>query len=125
VSLHYLLIALGSAAGGVCRAGLAAVLETRVTVLPLHTLLVNVIGCFLLSAINEAVLAGVGLRWRALLTTGFCGGFTTYSTFNYEATRLYGERGLAWGALYGGLTISLCLAAHFLGVATARLMLRR
>lgn len=123
--LHYLLIALGSAVGGVCRAGMAALLLSRVTVLPLHTLLVNVLGCFILSALNEAALAGVGLRWRALLTTGFCGGFTTYSTFNYEATQLYGERGLAWSALYGGLTVGLCLSAHFLGVAAARLLLRR
>lgn len=127
--LTYLLIALGSAVGGVCRAAVAAAFlassASRATALPLQTLVVNVLGCFLLSAINEAALAGVGLRSRVLLTTGFCGGFTTYSTFNYEATQLYGDRGLGYGALYGGLTVSLCLGAHVLGVATARLFLKR
>lgn len=121
----YLLVALGSAVGGVCRAAVAALLATRITGLPVHTLLVNVLGCFILSALNEAALAGVGLRWRALLTTGFCGGFTTYSTFNYETTQLTSERGIAVGALYGGLTVVLCLVAHGLGVAAARALVRR
>lgn len=123
--LRYLIVALGSAIGGVCRYGVAELVAPRLvgqTVLPLHTLLVNVVGCYVLSLVHEAALGGLALRpaTRLLLTTGFCGGLTTYSTFNYETTRLLAERGLAKSALYAGATIVLCLLAHVLAVLTAR-----
>lgn len=127
--LPYLLVALGSALGGVCRYGVAELVGPRLlghTILPLHTLLVNVVGCYILTLVHEAALSGLGVRpgIRLFLTTGFCGGLTTYSTFNYETIRLFGDRGVVRSALYAGVTIGLCLLAHLLGVLTARWVAR-
>lgn len=130
VMVPYLLVALGSALGGVCRYGVAELIVPRLigtTVLPLQTLLVNFVGCYILSLVNETALLGLGLRpgTRLFLTTGFCGGLTTYSTFNYEVTQLFGHRGAGLGVLYAGSTALLCVLAHGLGVFTARALLRR
>ena len=127
--LLYLIVALGSAAGGVCRYAVAELVAPRLighTSLPLHTLLVNFVGCYILTLVHEAVLGGLALRpaTRLLLTTGFCGGLTTYSTFNYETARLFTERGLPKSAVYAAATIGLCLLAHLLGLLTARAFAR-
>lgn len=58
---------------------------------PYGTLIVNLVGCFALGMVVQLAIAG---SWhndvRAALAAGFLGGFTTYSSFNYEATRLAG-----------------------------------
>jgi CrcB protein len=89
---------------------------------PWGTLTVNVVGSFLLGVL--AHLAAQELpaspAMRLLITTGFCGGFTTYSTFNNETLKLLedGRMGLAAGYLIG--TAVLCLGLGFAGVASAR-----
>lgn len=92
---------------------------------PWGTLLANVLGSFLLG-----FLAKLGLESRAMspalrlaLTTGFCGGFTTYSTFNLETLGLFdgGEPGKA--AVYVGLTLVLSLVAGLAGFFAARILI--
>jgi CrcB protein len=127
--LPFLIVALGSALGGAARYGVAELVVPRLhgyTPLPLQTLIVNVVGCYILSLVNETALRGLGLRpgTRLLLTTGFCGGLTTYSTFNYEVARLFGDKGVAMAGLYCSLTMVLCMLAHVLGVLSARALVR-
>lgn len=119
----FLLVALGSALGGVARYAAALWVNPRATWAwgwPVGTLLVNVLGCFLLSLVNEGVLRGFPLRpeLRLLITTGFCGGFTTYSTFNHETVKLFEERSWA-GVGYGLATVLCCLGAHAVAVGIA------
>ena len=121
--LAYLLVTLGSAVGGLCRYLVAVMLNPRLSgSWPLATLLVNVLGCFVLSLVNETVLRGLPLRpsLRLLLTTGFCGGFTTYSTFNFETVSLVEQRSWLSGIGYASTTIVLCLGAHVLASQLAR-----
>ena len=72
--------------------------RTLSAVFPFGTLLVNLTGCFLIAFVlqiaTDTLLIGPTLRLA--LTTGFLGGLTTYSSFNYETTRLFQEG--AWGA---------------------------
>ncbi len=102
-----LLVALGAAIGAPLRYAMATALDTER--FPRGTLLVNVVGSFLLGLFVEAGAAG---HWLALLGTGFCGGFTTYSAFAVQTHRLGPRR----GAAYAGLTIGLSLAACATGV---------
>ena len=89
---------------------------------PYGTLIVNLAGCFAIAAV---VHAAATFAWsptlRAAITVGFLGGFTTYSSFNYETTRLV-EQGAAGAALVNvALTVVGGLTAGWLGATVARL----
>lgn len=89
---------------------------------PYGTLFVNVAGCFLMGLVMQASLSLSTFppNLRFALSTGFLGGLTTYSSFNYETTRLF-EQGARSSALANlVLTLSLCCAAGLLGVVLAR-----
>jgi len=95
------------------------------TSFPYGTLIVNVVGCFLIAAIMRVALATtlVSPTLRLALTTGFLGGLTTYSSFNYETTRLLQERAWGPGLLNLVVTVAACFAAGLVGYVTAgRLM---
>jgi CrcB protein len=93
--------------------------KTLGSAFPYGTLFVNLAGCFLIAAIMRASLNTtlVSPALRPVLTTGFLGGLTTYSSFNYETTRFLEERALGIALLYGGLTLTGCLAAGWLGLS--------
>jgi CrcB protein len=57
---------------------------------------------------------------RLTLMTGFMGGLTTYSSFNYETTRFLQDRDWASGLLNLGVTLIACFGAGLLGLAAAR-----
>ncbi len=88
---------------------------------PYGTLLVNVVGCFLIALIGQlaASTSLISPTVRLTLTTGFMGGLTTYSSFNYETTRFLQDRAWAAGLLNLGLTVAACFAAGLLGTALA------
>jgi CrcB protein len=100
-----LLVALGAAVGAPLRYLAGHWLDGR---LPWGTLLVNVVGSFLLGVFTAMSL---GEHAIALLGTGFCGGFTTYSAFAVKTQ----ERGWAGGTAYAVVTLPLALAACALG----------
>lgn len=115
-------IAAGSALGGVARYLLGgAVQRWTPGTFPLGTLAVNVIGSVLLGFILRYALEtpAVSAEVRAFLTVGFCGGFTTFSTFSYESATLL-ERG-EWTrlGLYVALSLALTVAGTLLGAAAA------
>ena len=94
---------------------------------PYGTLIVNVAGSFLIAFIMHAGSATelLSADMRVMLTTGVMGGFTTYSTFNYETTGYFREGAWAVGMMNVGVTTFGCLAAGLLGLMAARLMFGR
>jgi len=92
------------------------------TAFPYGTLAVNVAGCFLIALIMTLALTTtlVPPNLRFALTTGFLGGLTTYSTFNYETTEFVPERAWRSAALNASLTVLCCFVAGLLGLALAR-----
>ena len=110
-----LLIALGGAVGANARFVAATLAASRWgTRLPWGTLLINVSGSFLLGVFLAVPALGTGTG-RALLATGFCGGYTTFSTFAFEMAVLAegGERRFA--ALNALVSVGFCLLAAFGG----------
>ncbi len=89
---------------------------------PIATLIVNLVGCLLIAFVMQLALrvATFPPDLRVALTTGFMGGLTTYSAFNYETTRLWlsGARRLA--LLNAGVTVVGCLIAGLIGLVLAR-----
>lgn len=89
---------------------------------PYGTLIVNVVGCFLIALVSQLALSTtlVSPTLRLTLTTGFMGGLTTYSSFNLETTSLLRERAWATAAANVGLTLITCFVAGMLGLIAAR-----
>ena len=120
---RFLWISLGGAAGTAARYLLSSWLAGWAgPSFPLGTLAVNLLGSFLLSAIfHVAVTTGaIGPTLRVALTTGVLGGFTTYSSFNFETLALLEEGSWLLGLANLGATVVGCLAAGILGLVAAR-----
>lgn len=92
------------------------------TAFPYGTLIVNVAGCFLIALLLQLALdfSLFPVNLRFALSTGFVGGLTTYSSFNYETTKLLQEGTPKLALLNFGATVVACFLAGFLGQALAR-----
>src|SRR6266545_5680704 len=116
-------IAVGSAIGGMSRYVIGGLVQRLLdTTFPAGTLLINVTGSFLLGFILRYGVETPTLtpEVRAFLTVGFCGGYTTFSTFSYETVALAEDGEWTRAALYVALSDGLSLIATFLGFAAAR-----
>jgi CrcB protein len=116
-------IAIGGAFGAVSRHLLAG----RVTQLlglgfPYGTLVVNLLGCFLLGLLVElfALKLSVPRPVQAMLTTGFMGAFTTFSTFSLETVLLVERQNIMLAALYVGVSVVLGIGAFALAMVLVR-----
>lgn len=115
-----LAIFLGGGIGSVFRYLVSLSISRQLTTaFPAGTFLVNITGCFLIG-----ILYGIAIRytwlnaeWRMFLITGICGGYTTFSTFSYEAVSLIRQGNHAYFFLYIGLSIVLGLLATAGGTA--------
>lgn len=116
-------VAAGSAAGGVARYLLTAFAQRgSVSTFPWWTLLINVLGSLLLGFLMRYVADGSGMNanTRAMLTTGFCGGFTTFSAFSYETLTMWEQGDARRAATYVALSIVLSLSAMTAGCWVAQ-----
>ena len=118
------LVLLGGAAGTLARRAVGLAVPP-VADLPLGTLVVNLVGAFVLGALLEH-LAGRGRDegrrrdLRLTFGTGFCGGFTTYSALAVDTDGLLRAGQVGPGLAYALGTVALGLVASALGVAAAR-----
>lgn len=88
---------------------------------PLATFAINILGCFLFGLIT-ALFQRSGIlspKLNAFLVTGFCGGFTTFSTFSFEAFSMANSGLLFSSVLYLALSVILGLVAVWAGIALA------
>ncbi len=120
---RFLLVCLGGAVGTGARFLVSGwALALLGPEFPYGTLAVNVIGSLLLGTIMHLGLTTelISPTLRLMLSTGVMGGFTTYSTFNYETLGYLQEGAWARAALNVAVTLVSCLAAGVLGVVLAR-----
>lgn len=107
-----LLIFLGGGLGSLARYGVSVLVrQFSAAAFPLATLLANVLACVVMGAVlwyfaqREA-----DAPVKLFLLTGFCGGFSTFSTFSLETLELFRRGSTAMGVLNISLSIALCMA---------------
>ena len=111
----YIYVGLGGALGAMLRYALSTV--TVRTDFPFMTLLTNLTGAFLIGCIvgiaesHENIPSGLIL----FLKTGFCGGYTTFSTFSLETFTLFEQKNYSTGIVYAVLSLLLCLIGVWAG----------
>jgi fluoride exporter len=122
---RFLWICLGGAVGTGARYLLSGwLLRAAGPGFPWGTLAVNVLGSFLLGLIMQVAVATdlLSPTLRLTLTTGVMGGFTTYSTFNYETLQYLQQNDWLLGSLNLAVTVIVCLVAGVLGLLAGRLL---
>ncbi len=90
--------------------------------LPWGTLIVNILGSFVIGVVFAMFITRgeIDSRLRVALTTGFLGGFTTYSAFAFDSIVLLERRNMGLLVVYLGVMIAAAMAACYLGVLTGR-----
>jgi len=121
--MKYLLIAMGGAAGSLARYAAGTAIMTRfASRFPLGTLIVNVTGCFLIGLLMTLLTErfSPGTNWRPLLVIGFLGGYTTFSSFEWESYAAI-RGGSVWIGMVNLIaSVAFGYAAVWLGALVAR-----
>lgn len=120
-----LLVFLGGGIGSVFRYLLGKGINHYFSLIfPLGTFIANILGCLLIGVVFGLVSKSkVNAEWVLLLTTGFCGGFTTFSSFAYENKVLLEEGNYLYFFAYVAGSILVGFAAVFLGTGITRYLL--
>lgn len=120
-----LLVALGGGVGAVCRYALSLI--PMGSKFPFPTLIANLAGAILIGFLAGCAgrLPGFSPQWNLLLKTGFCGGFTTFSTFSLETVTLLENHRYLTAGSYAALSLGLCLGGVALGQGLATLAFER
>jgi CrcB protein len=121
--MRYLLVVIGGGTGALARYVTASAIMTRFGGrFPLGTLVINVTGSFLIGFLMTMLTERFQLdpRWRLLLVVGFLGGYTTFSSFEWETYTAVREGGLRTGMLNVASSVMLGYVAVVLGSILAR-----
>jgi CrcB protein len=121
--MDYLIVFLGAGVGGACRHAVnLAAARAFGTGFPVGTLAVNVVGSLVMGLLIGwfAHRTDPGAAWRLALTTGFLGGFTTFSTFSLDVAVLWQRGPAAAAAGYVALSVGLAIAGLFAGIRIVR-----
>jgi len=119
------LIAMGGALGSVSRWGCQRwIYQWHPHPFPFGTFTVNVVGSFLIGVFYAVSEKGnlMNADWRLFLTTGFCGGFTTFSTFSFETISLLREGNYGYAVTYILLSVILGIVGVAAGMFIIKLL---
>jgi fluoride exporter len=122
---RYVLVAFGAALGGLARYVVGtAITQSLGLRFPLGTLVVNVTGCFAIGILMTLIAShAMSPRWQPLLVVGVLGGYTTFSSFGWEAFQAIREGNPTMGLAYVALSVTLGYLAVWVGAAIARAVL--
>lgn len=120
-----ILVGIGSFFGGGMRYWVSKMVQSYALIaFPFGTMTVNVLGCLIIGFLSGLNWNGIGMMspsTKLLLTTGFCGGFTTFSTFMNEGASLMKDEHYTYMMLYLFGSLALGLIAVLLGHQLAKL----
>ncbi|MEQ8172966.1 MAG: fluoride efflux transporter CrcB [Candidatus Eremiobacterota bacterium] len=119
----YMLVFIGGGLGASLRYLMSMIFATHLKY-PYGTFIINVLGSFLLGLILMSSLSktGTGLKLNTFLTIGFAGGFTTFSTFTYEAINLINQGLILQSIFYIFLSIICGMIGIYMGISMAKVI---
>ena len=119
-------ISIGASLGALARWQLALAFNALFPLLPMGTLLANLIGGYLIGIAVAffAMHPGLPPEWRLLIITGFLGGLTTFSTFSAEIVQLLMEQRLGWALIAVSAHVLGSLLMTVLGITTVEMVRR-
>lgn len=116
--MNFILVFIGGGLGSICRYGISVLLKNQGYIFPWATFLANALSCIVLGFLVGWTLKNGNQSdiQKYLLMTGFCGGFSTFSTFTNETFQLFQSGNLMYA--FGNILLSLviCLGCIFIGV---------
>lgn len=123
--VNSLLVGAGGFVGSIARYLLSVVLQTHSLVFPAGTLTANIAGCFIIGVLSQITLAGnVSPGTRLALGVGFCGGFTTASSFVYETAQFLREGEYFHGGGYVAATLAGSFIGFYAGILLVKLVMK-
>ena len=120
---RFLSVAAGGSIGAVARYAVSLLVARFWThEFPLATLVINVTGCFILGFFSTLAAGRIGIdpSWRLFVSTGFVGAYTTFSTFEYETSRLTEAGAMLWATVNVLVSVVAGFLAVRIGVMLAR-----
>ncbi len=119
--MQVLLVALGGALGATLRYLVTSWVQQRVDFFPWGTLVVNLLGSFLIGVVLELTVRGfLSSQARLFLAVGLLGGFTTFSSFSWETLALLEDGDVLPALLYAGGSLVVGIVLAWLGSVTVR-----
>lgn len=115
--MNFLYVFLGGGLGSICRYGISRLILRSDLHFPTATFIANVVSCIILGyLIGLSIKDGIGSSYRLLLMTGFCGGFSTFSTFSGETFQLLQAGETLTAIVYVISSLLVCILCIWFGI---------
>ncbi len=116
--MQFIYVFLGGGFGAMSRYGISKVISDQY--FPYATLIANIISCVILGyLLGLTMQKSLDSKMQLLLMTGFCGGFSTFSTFSAETFNLIENNQFSLALLYVGASLLICILSIWIGLKIA------
>lgn len=115
--MYFLLVFLGGGLGAICRYSISLIIEESSKSFPWSTFIANVASCIILGLLLGYYLQkGMDQKMSLFFITGFCGGFSTFSSFSYDSLKLFQDGHHTMALTYITASVLVCLVCLLIGI---------